>query len=122
MICLLKLIYSFRLQAPFPAFENFVNGFDLESMKHEQHSHVPYVVLLAKALESWREKIGDPNALPTAYKPRKEFIALLMEMQKLNDKGIYNEENFAEAKQQVIRAFAAIEVSFYSSQLLFQIF
>lgn len=79
-------------------------------MKHEQHSHIPYAVLLLKTLEAWRTQIGDSSALPTAYKTRKEFITLLMGMQKLNDKGIYNEDNFEEAKQQVIKSFAGIEV------------
>jgi amyloid beta precursor protein binding protein 1 len=101
------------LHAPFLAFKQFVDQLDLENMKHEQHSHIPFVVLLSKALDAWREEIGEPEALPTSYRMRKEFVALLMEMQKLNDQGIYNEENFAEAKQHLIRSFSGIEVIFY---------
>jgi amyloid beta precursor protein binding protein 1 len=106
-------IYLLRLQKPFPSFQAFVDGLDLENMRHEQHSHIPYVALLLKTLEAWRDQIGDPNALPKNFKARKEFITLLMSMQKLNEKGIYNEDNFEEAKHQVIRSFAGIEVFYY---------
>lgn len=88
-------------------------------MKHEQHSHVPYVVLLYKTLQAWREKIGNPEALPLEFKLRKEFIGILMGMQKLNDQGIYNEGNFEEAKQQVIKSFSGIEVWLFKKNLQF---
>lgn len=108
-----KSIFSrFRLQNPFPEFKRFVDGVDLENMKHEQHSHIPYVILLLKTLEAWRAQIGDPTALPREFKQRKEFTSILMGMQKLNEHGIYNEDNFEEAKQQVIKSFSGIEVLF----------
>ena len=80
-------------------------------MEHEEHAHVPYVILYLKALEKWQAQQADSTSLPTTYAKRKEFLALLMEMQMLNDQGIYNEENFAEAKQQLVRSFSSWDVS-----------
>ncbi|KAI6190407.1 NEDD8-activating enzyme E1 regulatory subunit [Aphelenchoides bicaudatus] len=101
--------HDFRLQAPFSTFQEFGDKMDLENMKHEQHSHIPYVVLLLKTLQIWRTEINDSTALPTNYKARKEFTKILMDMQKLNEQGIYNEDNFEEGKHQIIRSFAGIE-------------
>jgi hypothetical protein len=111
-ICFYIYLLLFSLHRPFESFKKFVDGFDLASMKHEQHSHVPYVVLLYKALEAWREQIGDPNALPQNYQQRKDFTGILMNMQILNEHGIYNEDNFAEAKQQIIKSFSGAKVGF----------
>ncbi|KAI6185510.1 NEDD8-activating enzyme E1 regulatory subunit [Aphelenchoides besseyi] len=103
--------HDFRIQRPFSALLEFVKGFDLDAMNHEQHSHVPYLVLYLKALEKWRARINDSEALPSNYKLRKDFTATLMEMQMLNEKGIYNQDNFAEAKQHLIRSFSGFEIN-----------
>ncbi|KAI6212924.1 NEDD8-activating enzyme E1 regulatory subunit [Aphelenchoides besseyi] len=103
--------HDFRIQKPFPALLEFVEKFDLDKMNHEQHSHVPYLVLYLKALEKWRAKLNDPEALPSNYKLRKDFTATLMEMQQLNKQGIYNQDNFAEAKQHLIRSFSGFEIN-----------
>ncbi|KAI6230754.1 NEDD8-activating enzyme E1 regulatory subunit [Aphelenchoides fujianensis] len=103
--------HDFRLQKPFQSLLDYAATFDLAAMDHEQHAHVPFLVLYLKALEEWRERIGDPAALPLNYKTRKDFLDTLMGMQMLNEQGIYNEDNFAEAKQQVIRSFGGFQLN-----------
>jgi hypothetical protein len=110
------------LQKPFPTLKKFADGLDLKNMSHEHHSHIPYVILYMKALDAWREKIGDSNALPLDYKKRKDFLSVLMDMQVHNEQGIYNEGNFVEAKQQLFKSFSGIEVRHFANPYLSAIF
>lgn len=56
-------------------------------MNHEQHSHVPYLVLLMKALYKWRESRQNSNDFPQNLNDRKEFKQVLLDMRLADEKG-----------------------------------
>lgn len=64
--------------------------FDLEPMNELDHKHVPYVVILVKALEQFKEKHKrNPN---DNQADKKEFKEIIFSMKKF-----INEENFDQA-------------------------
>ena len=71
---------------------------NLSTMDHKEHSHTPYVLIILQALDLWRKKVGNPEAFPENYKQKKEVGEILMEMRMPDERGILDEENFAEAK------------------------
>lgn len=82
---------------------------NLELMNHERHSHTPYILLYIKALEKWRkEKLADSTGIvlfPNTYQKRKEFEHVLYSMRKSDEKGSLAEENFEEAKRNILKSF-----------------
>uniref|UniRef100_A0A1I7YAJ1 NEDD8-activating enzyme E1 regulatory subunit n=1 Tax=Steinernema glaseri TaxID=37863 RepID=A0A1I7YAJ1_9BILA len=94
-----------RLDKPFPELVKHVSEIDLDSLTYEQHSHIPFGVLYFKALEKWRAEHGESEAdFPDVYKKRKAFERVLMDMQRENEKGVLDEQNFMEAQQNIIRS------------------
>lgn len=65
-----------RLDRPFPALQKYMDGLDLDSMDHRDHSHVPYLVILYKVLQRWIQENGSP---PTSYRERKAFAEKVRE-------------------------------------------
>jgi amyloid beta precursor protein binding protein 1 len=81
-----------RLVTSFPAFREYVEsiagGDSLEKMDSQQHGHVPYPVLLAKAMEEYRKANADANAdanskwregspakiLPKTFSQKQDFV------------------------------------------------
>lgn len=59
-----------RLDCPFPALKEHFDSYDLEALDITNHAHVPYLVILYKALEKLRSLIGDNNMLPETYKQK----------------------------------------------------
>lgn len=45
--------HTLRIDTPFQALEEHALGLDLESMDSMEHSHVPYVLLLVRALRTF---------------------------------------------------------------------
>lgn len=48
---------SLRIDKAFPALEAHALALEFENMDLTDHSHVPYVVILVRALHEWREKV-----------------------------------------------------------------
>ncbi|GAA5900782.1 Ula1p [Sporobolomyces salmoneus] len=95
-ICLVEThpesLIDLRLNAPFPELIQFAqNEFDYAKMDSAQHSHVPAVVILVKALEEWKSSHGGKG--PEGTKERKEFLELVMKEKRKGS----DEENFDEA-------------------------
>ena len=63
-----NLLEDLRLDKPFSGLKEFMETIKLSEMDHKQFSHTPYLMLLYKALEIWREK-HDGN-LPSNYKEK----------------------------------------------------
>jgi len=59
-----------RLDCPFESLKIHFNSYDLEALDLTDHLHVPYLVILYKHLEKWRNDVGDDNALPETYKQK----------------------------------------------------
>ncbi|GAA5879880.1 hypothetical protein JCM16303_004383 [Sporobolomyces ruberrimus] len=94
-ICLVEThpesLIDLRLNSPFPELVEFATKeFDYSKMDSAQHSHVPAVVILVKALEEWKSTHEGKG--PEGMKERKEFLELVSKEKKGSD-----EENFDEA-------------------------
>lgn len=63
-----NLLEDLRLDKPFDGLKEFMETIKLAEMDHKQFSHTPYLMLLYKALEIWREKHN--SNLPSNYKEK----------------------------------------------------
>ena len=81
-----------RLSMPWKELIDFSNTFELDKMDEGAHCHVPYFVILIKALLQYREKKNDQNANPNTRDEKNEFKEIIKSMIKFKD-----EENFNEA-------------------------
>jgi amyloid beta precursor protein binding protein 1 len=88
-----------RVAAPWPALAEFCDGFDLETCDDMAHHHVPYLVLLVRALAVWRGAHG--GAVPATSAERTSFKDALRGMQRS-----YDEDNFKEAVAAAHKAWA----------------
>lgn len=68
-------LQDFRLDCPFPGLIKYMNTQDLSKMSKHQHSHTPYLVILFKYLQKWRDE--HDGALPKTYKEKKAFKEML---------------------------------------------
>lgn len=50
--------HTLRIGAPFPALEEYARGLDFDSMDSHAHSHIPWVVLLVRAVSVWKETVS----------------------------------------------------------------
>jgi len=54
---------SLRIDKPFPSLLQHALSLDLASMDPTDHSHIPYVVILVRAMEEWKSSVcKDVNA------------------------------------------------------------
>lgn len=50
--------HTLRIDAAFPALEEYASSLELNGLDSMEYSHVPYVVLLVKALGVWRSSVS----------------------------------------------------------------
>ncbi|KAJ3565311.1 hypothetical protein NP233_g7710 [Leucocoprinus birnbaumii] len=94
---------SLRIDKPFPALLQYAQALDLDALDPTDHGHVPYVILLVKAMEKWKqEHDGLP---PQSYAEKKTFKEAINEMKRKID-----EENFEEAEAQAYRSWTETKV------------
>ncbi|KAL3065605.1 hypothetical protein OYC64_015709 [Pagothenia borchgrevinki] len=110
-----------RLFKPFPEFKSHIESYDLESMDKKDHSHTPWVIIIAKHLEKWLSE-HDCQA-PKNYKEKEAFRQLIREGILKKENGVpEDEENFEEAIKNVNTALnptktpSAVEDLFNSEQ------
>ena len=48
---------SLRVTRPFPTLLDWARGLDLQNMDPTAHSHVPFVVILVRAMDDWRKTV-----------------------------------------------------------------
>ncbi|TNY23845.1 NEDD8-activating enzyme E1 regulatory subunit [Rhodotorula diobovata] len=83
-------IVDLRLSHPFPALVAHAATYNYATMDSEQHTHVPAVVILVKALEEW--KAAHDGRTPTGSAERKDFMDGVVKQKRHAD-----EDNFDEA-------------------------
>lgn len=91
-----------RLLRPWPELVQYAQDktADLESMKPEDHGHVPYLALLLHFLEEWKKSHGGEP--PQSYKEKTEFRSIVSSAARTNNpEG--GEENFDEAVAAVLK-------------------
>ncbi|XP_038628682.1 NEDD8-activating enzyme E1 regulatory subunit [Tachyglossus aculeatus] len=98
-----------RLDKPFPELRDHIQSYDLDSMERKDHSHTPWIVIIAKYLDQWtREKNGQ---MPKTYKEKEAFRDLIRRGILKNDSGIAeDEENFEEAIKNVNTALGTTKI------------
>ncbi|KDQ55457.1 hypothetical protein JAAARDRAFT_71311 [Jaapia argillacea MUCL 33604] len=89
---------SLRIDKPFPSLLEHALSLDFDNMDPTEHAHIPYVVILVRAIEDWKKSHGGQP--PKTYAEKKEFKKGLLSMKKKVD-----EENFDEAEAQAYRAW-----------------
>ncbi|KAG5650239.1 hypothetical protein H0H81_000203 [Sphagnurus paluster] len=90
---------SLRIDKAFPALLEYSLSLDFTKMDPTDHGHIPYVIILVRALEDWKNSHqGKP---PQTYAEKKEFKAGVLAMKIKAD-----EENFDEAESQAYRCWA----------------
>lgn len=92
-----ELLIDLRLDAPWPELSAHVKLIDLTALDDVAHAHVPYVVILIKALARWQAQTG---SAPQTYQQKQQFKMLVREMSRDFD----HEQNFAEAHGNAWRA------------------
>jgi NEDD8-activating enzyme E1 regulatory subunit len=88
-----------RLAAPFEELEKYWLDFETEHLDSLEHSHIPYVVILIKALHKWKE--AHESNLPKTFKEKDEFKDIIKGMAR--EYGA--EVNFGEAVDKAFKAF-----------------
>ena len=58
---------SLRISTPFPSLLQHAMSLDFDTMDPTDHGHVPYVVILVRALEDWKRSV---RFLSTRIYPR----------------------------------------------------
>uniref|UniRef100_A0A8C5MKM5 NEDD8-activating enzyme E1 regulatory subunit n=1 Tax=Leptobrachium leishanense TaxID=445787 RepID=A0A8C5MKM5_9ANUR len=89
-----------RLDQPFPELKDHLQFFDLNQMDKKDHSHTPWVIVVAKYLEKWRSE--NSGQIPKTYKEKEAFRNIMRAGILKNEKGLpEEEENFEEAIKNV---------------------
>ncbi|EJF61494.1 hypothetical protein DICSQDRAFT_136405 [Dichomitus squalens LYAD-421 SS1] len=90
---------SLRITRPFPALLEWARSLDLQNMDPTDHSHIPMVVILVRALDEWWK--SHDGSLPKTAAEKKEFKNSILAMKIKLD-----EENFEEAEAQAWRVWS----------------
>lgn len=107
-----KELDDLRLAAPFPALEKYALDFDMSNLDSLEHAHVPYVVILIKALHAWKQAHADQ--LPKNFAEKEEFKNSIKAMAKDYSKEI----NFGEAVDNSFKVFGYEPVPYAIQEIL----
>lgn len=80
----------------FPELKSFVDSIDLSSLDDMAQQHVPYVVLLVKAMEQWRRQYSKTN-LPQTMEEKDTFKAVIKSMSRDYQMQVNFQEAFRDA-------------------------
>ncbi|KAF8343663.1 hypothetical protein F5887DRAFT_1103541 [Amanita rubescens] len=90
---------SLRIDNAFPALLDYSLSLDLENMDVTDHVHIPYVVLLVRALEDWKKT---HNGLPPTSADKESFKS-----QVAGGRRKLDEDNVEEAENQAYRCWTS---------------
>lgn len=89
-----------RLDVPFQALEECLDSFELDTMDLKDHGHVPWIVILYKAVQKWRQQ--NENRWPMSRKEKNDIRHIISGFIRHDENGVpINEENFEEALRAV---------------------
>lgn len=98
-----------RLDLPFTELREHLQLYDLDHMERKDHSHTPWIIVVAKFLEKWRRE--NAGHIPKSYKEKEAFRDLLRQGVLKNENGVpEDEENFEEAVKNVNTALNTTKV------------
>lgn len=111
-----ELLIDLRIDQPWPELLSYVDSIDLDSLDGTDHAHVPYVVILIKALQQWKQKSG--GVAPQNYQEKKHFKEEIIVKSLSRD--FVNEANFEEAYNNAWRASQETNIPSHVRELLVQ--
>ncbi|CAG9583205.1 unnamed protein product [Danaus chrysippus] len=89
-----------RLDVPFPTLAEYLNAFNIDDLDLKDHGHVPWIVILYKAVQKWQ--ITNENRWPMSRKEKNEIKDIIRGFIRKDENGIpIEEENFEEALRAV---------------------
>ncbi|XP_053305125.1 NEDD8-activating enzyme E1 regulatory subunit [Spea bombifrons] len=98
-----------RLDQPFSELQEYLKLYDLDHMERKDHSHTPWVVVVAKYLEKWRSE--NAGQIPKNYKEKEAFRDMIRQGILRNENGVpEDEENFEEAVKNVNTALNTTKI------------
>ncbi|XP_077686901.1 NEDD8-activating enzyme E1 regulatory subunit isoform X3 [Eretmochelys imbricata] len=98
-----------RLDNPFPELREYIQSYDLDHMEKKDHSHTPWIVIVAKYLAKWYSEKSE--LIPRNYKEKEAFRELIRQGILKNENGIpEDEENFEEAIKNVNTALNVTKI------------
>uniref|UniRef100_A0A8D2P9M7 NEDD8-activating enzyme E1 regulatory subunit n=1 Tax=Zosterops lateralis melanops TaxID=1220523 RepID=A0A8D2P9M7_ZOSLA len=104
-----NMLEDLRLDKPFPELTEHIQDYDLEHMDKKDHSHTPWIVIVAKYLIKWFNEKSEQ--LPKSYKEKEAFKELIRQGVLKNENGTpEDEENFEEAIKNVNTALNRTEI------------
>ncbi|KAL3927507.1 MAG: hypothetical protein SGBAC_013058, partial [Bacillariaceae sp.] len=97
-----------RLKTSFPALDDFCQTIDLATLESHEHGHVPYPIILLKAIAAWRanDSRSGGGQDPKTFPEKNEFKDTIRKM----SRDIHKEVNFEEAIQYAYLAYTEREV------------
>ncbi|KAF8624617.1 hypothetical protein AX15_005772 [Amanita polypyramis BW_CC] len=101
---------SLRIDNAFPALLDYALSLDLENMDITDHGHIPYVVILVRALEEWKKNHN--GLLPRTYADKQSFKKQIPGMKRR-----FEEENIDEAEAQAYRCWTSSNIPSETSSL-----
>ena len=86
-----NLKMDLRISHPFPKLQEYFDSFNYETMTKDQHKHLPFPIILYKALKQW-QKENNTTAIPRTM-AQKNQIKDIIKKERIS----FVEENFGEA-------------------------
>eukprot|EP00927_Polykrikos_kofoidii_P029295 TRINITY_DN25353_c0_g4_i1.p1 TRINITY_DN25353_c0_g4~~TRINITY_DN25353_c0_g4_i1.p1 ORF type:complete len:525 (+),score=96.20 TRINITY_DN25353_c0_g4_i1:130-1704(+) len=101
-----------RLTEPFPELRRFADSIDLDSLDATAHAHVPFVVILIRALDTFRKEFEN-KSLPSTKDEKERFKQIISGMRRSPQ-----EVNFDEALENAYKAWMPYSVPEAVKQVL----
>ncbi|TPX48569.1 hypothetical protein SeLEV6574_g01971 [Synchytrium endobioticum] len=103
-------VFDLRLDQPFPELRDFALTFEFDTMDSMSYSHIPWIAILLRALQDYKNKHND--IIPTRAQMR-EFIERHYKRTDVNDL-----ENFDEAAANAWRALVKTSIRTNTAEVL----
>jgi amyloid beta precursor protein binding protein 1 len=106
-----------RLDCPFAGLAQFMETIDLDEVDNTQHSNIPYLVILYKFLQQWKE--CNNGMIPRSFNEKQAFKECIQNGIRCNDDGVpLDEENFDEAIRNVNSTVIPYKIPIYVQEIL----
>ncbi|KAJ5066886.1 nedd8-activating enzyme e1 regulatory subunit [Anaeramoeba ignava] len=103
--------FDFRINDPFPSLLEHCNSIKMEELDEEYRAHVPYVIILVKAIQDWKQK--HDGKLPKTRDEQNEFKKAVYSFKLRNE-----EYNVDEAFANAYKAWAEYSIPSDTQQII----
>ncbi len=93
------MIDDLRLASPFEALQAHADNFETEGLNDMQHAHIPFAIILLKALKTWKE--SHDGQIPKTSAEKSEFKESIKSLARKYD----DEQCFIEAHDNAFKCF-----------------